>query len=194
MQAPVSAKIDLTVRSIAPIDDRLRVVGLVLAGSALLALSARVEIPMWPVPVTAQTLVLFIVAGVLGSRLGAGIVIAYLLEGSLGLPVFSGATGGLAHLLGPSGGYLVGFWLAALLVGRLAGDNVRRSPVRTLAVMLCASLAIYAAGALWLARFVDVRTVIATGVLPFLVGDLAKSILAALVVTCAHTPFLRRAS
>ena len=96
---------------------------LVLAGSVLLWISAKVQVPFWPVPMTLQTLAVLGLAAALGRRLGVAAVVLYLMEGALGLPVFAGTPEkgiGLAYMAGPTGGYLAGFVLAAFIVGTLA--------------------------------------------------------------------------
>ena len=98
----------------------MRNVVLVLAGTAILAISAKINVPMLPVPMTMQTFAVLLIAMAYGWRLGAATIIAYLAEGALGLPVFAGG-GGLAYMAGPTGGYLFGFVLSALIVGFAGG-------------------------------------------------------------------------
>ena len=105
---------------------------LALAGSLLLTLSAKVQVPFYPVPITMQSLVVLCLGATLGARLGAATVVLYLLEGALGLPVFAGTPErgiGLAYMAGPTGGYLIGFVAAAYLVGLLAERGWDRSHV-----------------------------------------------------------------
>jgi len=162
-----------------------------LALTLLLALSARVQVPFWPVPMTLQTLAVLAIAGIGGPRIAGAALLAYLAEGALGLPVFAGAHGaGVAYLAGPTGGYLAGMLLAAVVVGEL----VRRAGGRVLpvaAAMLLGSVLIYATGAAWLATFVGAQKALALGVAPFLVGDAVKTALAAAVTLAAGR--LRRA-
>src|SRR5258705_7265126 len=105
--------------ALAPLD-WTRSVGLVFTFSLLTALAAQVAIPIGPVPITGQTFAVLLTGALLGSRLGAMAIIAYLVEGAVGLPFFAGGTGGLAHLLGPTGGYLVAFPAAAFITGAFA--------------------------------------------------------------------------
>ena len=143
---------------------------LVLAGSALIAASAWIAVPLpfSPVPVTAQTFAVLLVGSVLGARRGAAAALAYLGEGALGLPVFAGGSGGAHVLAGPTGGYLAGFVAGAWLCGLLAGRGWDRRVVTTVLSMALGNLAILAPGLLWLSRFVGSGRVLALGLAPFL--------------------------
>jgi biotin transport system substrate-specific component len=157
---------------------RRRILGqaaFVLIGSLLLALSAKVQVPLWPVPVTLQTLAVLAVAMWGGARLGAAAVLLYGVEGFAGLPVFAGAASGPAYLLGATGGYLLGFLVAALVVGGLAERGWRRSLPRLAGAMLIGHALILACGVAWLSVLVGPGKAIATGLLPFLWGTLVKS-------------------
>src|ERR1700730_13994960 len=103
--------------------DLVRQVGLVIGFSLLTAAAAQVVIPIGPVPITGQTFAVLLTGALLGSRLGAAAIIAYLVEGASGLPFFAGGTGGIAHLLGPTGGYLVAFPAAAFITGAFAENG-----------------------------------------------------------------------
>ena len=154
-----------------------------LCGAALITLGAKVQIPFWPVPMTLHTLAVFAVAAALGPRLGVAAMLAYLGAGALGLPVFSGTPErgiGLAYMAGPTGGYLAGYLLAAGLIGALAQQ--RGWLGRGLA-MLAGLVVVYAAGMAWLAAFVPASKLLATGVVPFLLGDLVKIALAATLLS-----------
>ena len=165
---------------------------LVLAGSALIALAAQVRIPLpfSPVPVTGQTFAVLLVAAALG-RLGLASVIAYLVEGAIGLPVFAGGGFGVATIVGPTGGYLIGFAAAAALVGSAAERGWDRHPVTALSAMLLGEVAIYACGLAWLARFPLPVSLLDAGLIPFIPGDLFKMALAALALPTAWR-FVRR--
>jgi biotin transport system substrate-specific component len=146
-------------------------VALVGAGSAFVALSAQIAIylPISPVPITGQTLGALVVGMLLGSRLGAAALLVYLAEGLIGLPVFApGATLGIARLLSPTGGYLVGLMLAAWIVGRFSDAGWRRSAFRSVAGLAAGTLAIY----------LPLDRAVAVGVVPFLAGDLLKVVVA----------------
>ncbi|MBE7554903.1 MAG: biotin transporter BioY [Anaerolineales bacterium] len=153
---------------------------LVVVFSVLIALSAQIAIPLpfTPVPITMQTLTVLLTGLLLGSRLGMATLIAYLVEGGVGLPVFTQWGSGLAHLLGPTGGYLIGFVFAAGLVGFLAERGWDRRIWTTLLAMILGNLVIYAFGVTWLSTFLGVGRAIAGGMLPFLIGDAVKIALA----------------
>lgn len=155
---------------------------LVLAGSWLIALTAQFSLPLWPVPVTGQTLGVLLVAALLGARLGPASLLAYLAQGAVGLPFFAGGSGGPAVLAGLTGGYLAGFVAAAWLVGTLAERGWDRRRARCLLMMLIGTAVIYLFGLPWLARFVGWEMAFAKGVLPFIPGDLLKAMLAALLL------------
>ena len=154
---------------------------LVLAGSALLALSAQFafRIPVSPVPVTGQTLVVLLIGMAYGSRLGAATVLAYLVEGGMGLPVFANGTAGWQVIMGPTGGYLVGFVAAAFALGWLAERGAGRGPVSTAIAMAVGTIVIYAFGVSWLGQFIGFDKAVAAGVMPFLYGDALKLVVAA---------------
>ena len=152
---------------------------LVVFGSLLLAVSAQFKIPLYPVPVTGQTLVVLLIGMTYGPRLGGITLAAYLFEGALGLPVFAGGAAGVAVLMGPTAGYLFGFLLAATAMGYLAERGTGRTVVSTIAAMVIGNCVIYLCGALWLANFIGFGQAIAAGVLPFLYGDALKLVVAA---------------
>ena len=152
---------------------------LVVFGSLLLAVSAQFKIPLYPVPVTGQTLVVLLIGMTYGPRLGGITLAAYLFEGALGLPVFAGGAAGVAVLMGPTAGYLFGFLLAAIAMGCLAERGMGRTVVSTIAAMVIGNCVIYLCGALWLANFIGFGQAIAAGVLPFLYGDALKLVVAA---------------
>jgi biotin transport system substrate-specific component len=162
---------------------------LVLAGALFVALTAQVRIPLGftPVPITGQTLGVLLVGAALGARRGVASVVLYLLLGFVGFPVFTNGAHGVAHLWGATGGYLVGFVAAAAIAGRLAdmgGD--RRIPPAALG-MAIASIVIYFFGLLGLMIVLGVGPVRALelGLYPFVVGDVLKAVLAALLLPAA---------
>src|SRR5260221_4981286 len=146
---------------------------LVLAGSALISLAAQIRIPLpfSPVPVTGQTFAVLLVAAALG-RLGIASVLAYLAEGALGLPVFAGGATGLAYMGGPTGGYLVGFVLAAVIVGAAAEREWDRRLPTALLVMFLGEIAIYACGVAWLGRVPLSLVPWPARLFPVILGDL----------------------
>ncbi len=194
MQTQVLPYVPL-VKTLWPKRSLARDLALVLLGSLFVALTARVAIPLpfTPVPITGQTLGVLLVGAALGSRLGFFALLAYLAEGAMGLPVFAGGTGGAARILGPTGGYLLAFPLAAGLVGLLVERlGLDRSFLGTLLAMLAGNLLIYLLGLSWLGawlmgagKFQGVGALLAMGMLPFLPGDLIKAVLAALLLPSA---------
>jgi biotin transport system substrate-specific component len=163
----------------------VRGVILALLGSAFVALSAKIQVPMWPVPMTMQTFAVLIVGMSFGFRLGGATLLLYLAEGAVGLPVFASG-GGLAYLAGPTGGYLVGFFVSAALVGWLAERGWDRTFVLTLVAMVLGTAIIFGLGVTWLAIFLgDANKAIAGGLTPFLVGAVVKIALAAVVLPFA---------
>jgi len=161
----------------------VRGVTVVLVGSLLLTASAKLSIPFFPVPMTLQTLVVLCLGMVLGPRLGAAAVLAYLAQGAMGLPVFAGTPEkgiGIAYMLQHTGGYLIGFVVAAFVVGLLAQRRWDRSMVTTVAAMLIGNAIIYALGLFWLGSLIGWdKPVIALGMTPYLLGDFAKILIAA---------------
>lgn len=158
----------------------LRSVALVAIGSLLLAAASQVTVPMWPVPVSGQTFAVLLIGMAYGARLGMVTVLAYLFEAALGLPFFAGGAFGLAPLLGPTGGYLAGFVLAAGVTGWLAQRGWGRNGMSTAVAMLVGNVVLYIPGLLWLSTFMhyDVSATLAAGLFPFMLGDLAKLLLA----------------
>jgi biotin transport system substrate-specific component len=160
---------------------------LVLASSGLIALSAQVAIrlPFSPVPVSAQTLAVLWIGSALGRRLGSAAVLAYLAEGAMGLPVFAGGSAGPAAMLGPTGGYLLGFLPAAWICGALAERRWDRHVLRALVPLVAGEIVLFSTGLFWLARFTGNEAVWALGLLPFLPGEVAKIVIAATTLPLA---------
>jgi biotin transporter BioY len=159
-----------------PISRRSVNIAVILGVSWLLALSAQysIHIPLSPVPITGQTLVVLLSGIILGKNRAAGAVGAYLLQGVAGLPFFAGGKSGLVVLLGPTGGYLLGFLAAAYFVGMLSELRLKRSLWQAATAMLIGNIIIYVFGLVWLARFVGEFQVLQTGLFPFLIGDALK--------------------
>ena len=152
---------------------------LVVANLLLIACAqVRILLPFTPVPITGQTLGVLLAGALLGSRYGAAVVAAYVAQGLIGLPVFAGWKGGIAALLGPTGGYILGFIPAAFLVGWLLERGWHKKLSITFAAFLIGNATIYAFGLPWLTFFVGWQQVLQMGLLPFLPGDLLKLIVA----------------
>lgn len=156
---------------------------LVIGGSLALTLSAKIQVPFWPVPITMQSMVALLIGVAFGSRLGALTILAYLAEGVAGLPVFAGMAAGPAYLAGPTGGYLLGFLLGGAFAGWAAERGWGRDLPRTALVMLLGHFLIFAPGALWLAVLFGWNKMIAFGIAPFLLATLLKSALGAAIVS-----------
>ena len=155
---------------------------MVVVFSSFVALSARVAIPWWPVPMTLQPLAVLFTGAVLGSRRGALALFVYLAEGAVGLPVFAGGAG-IVYMLGPTGGYLVSYPVAAGLVGWLAERGWDRKLAWTAAAMTLGLLVIYAFGVVWLVGFLgDLWASLVQGMLIFIPGDLVKIVIATLAL------------
>lgn len=153
----------------------------VLVGTLLLALSARVEIPFWPVPLTMQTFVVLALGLVYGPVLGVATMLAYLGQGLMGLPVFA-AGGGPGYLAGPTGGYLLGMVAAIWIAGQLAIRGWLANPVMAVAAAAIANTAVYALGVAWLSIYLgSFNQAFMAGVLPFLPGAALKVSAAGLI-------------
>lgn len=172
----------------------LRAIVLVALGTALMALSAKVNLPLPYVPMTLQTLVVLMIGAAYGWRLGSATMIAYLAEGALGLPVFAGPVGGIAPLVGPTAGYLFGFVLAAFVTGWLAERGWDRSVLLLFAAMAVGHVAILAAGFGWLAFGLGLGAAKAwhVGIVPFLAASLVKNALGAALLPAARRIVERR--
>ena len=165
---------------------------LVLAGACILVVSAKVQVP-GPVPMTLQTLAVLALGAMLGFRLALASVVLYLAEGALGLPVFANTpplAPGVAYLIGPTGGFLAGFLVAAALVGLAADRGAAAKPVAFGVVLAAASASILACGWAWLAFGMPVHggsglgaaKAYAVGIRPFVLGEAVKTVLAALAL------------
>ncbi len=157
-------------------------VGLALIGTAVLAISAKIKVDLVYVNVTMQTFALFAISALYGSRLAVATVALYLLEGALGMPVFTGTPEkgiGLAYMVGPTGGYLLSYLAAAWIVGRAADKGLARNPFALGGAMLLAEAIILLMGAGWMAYLFGLEKAIVFGFGAFIVGDLVKLALAA---------------
>ena len=159
-----------------------RAAALVVGGALLTAAAAQltIHVPWTPVPITGQTFAVLLVAASLGMRLGVASQALYVVLGAVGLPFYAGAEGGWTAATGSTAGYLIGFVVAAAIVGRLAERRQDRSLLTALAAFALGSAVIYVCGAAWLAHSLDVSAdkAIELGVTPFLLGDALKIALA----------------
>lgn len=155
---------------------------LILSFAILTGISSKLKIEIGLVPVTMQTLVVLLSGALLGKKRGAASQITYLLGGLIGLPWFSRG-GGIIYILSPTFGYILGFILAAYLVGALFERGWSKNINSAILVMLIGSALIYIPGLLWLARFVGTSRVLAIGFFPFILGDILKILLAGLFLS-----------
>ena len=162
---------------------------LIVLGVAALTLAAKIRVPMWPVPVTMQTFAVLVIGAAYGMRLGLATLLAYLAVGAAGLAVFTGEGAGLAYMMGPTGGYLVGFAAAAGVMGWLAARGWDRTVAGMAGALLIGNAVIYAFGLPWMAWLFAAERgmgwVLQWGMTNFLLGDALKLALAALVLPLA---------
>jgi biotin transport system substrate-specific component len=164
---------------------------LALGGSLAIAASAQIQVPMQPVPMTMQSLVVLLVGIAYGPRLGAATVMLYLFEGLIGLPVFAGFRSGPAALAGPTGGFLIGFVPAAALAGWLAARGWTQGAMRSVATFLAGHALLLACGVAWLGLLIGFDRAVMAGLVPFLPGTAVKAALGATLLAALRG--LRRA-
>lgn len=165
----------------------------VVLGTLLIALCAKINVPVWPVPVTLQGFAVAALAAAFGLRIGVATVALYLIEGALGAPVFAGATAGIPYLMGPTGGFLLGFLAMAAIIGFAADRGASGKPLTLFVAMVVADAVLLVLGFVWLmalagqAGWIDQANVVgsafAKAIQPFIVWDILKMALAALTVT-----------
>ena len=175
-------------------DTTTRKIVLVLFGTLLLALSAQVSVPMWPVPMTLQTLAISMIGLAYGARLAAATLVVYLVQGAMGLPVFAGGAAGLPYMMGTTGGFLVGFVGMAWLTGFIAERGFGQGLGRLFIAAFIPALLLFVPGVLWLWAItpLDLEAAIMAGAVPFQLGGLVKSALAALIVAGGWQVLRRR--
>jgi biotin transport system substrate-specific component len=171
-----------------------RLIVLVLVGTALLAISAKINLPLPYVPMTLQTLVVLMIGALYGPRLGATTIIAYLAEGASGMPVFAGPVDGLLRLTGPTAGYLFAFIAAAFITGVLSQRGWDRSALWLFAAMMLGHAVILAGGFVWLAYGMKLGASEGwlIGVAPFIAGSIVKSALGATLMLALRGAVNRR--
>jgi len=173
----------------------------VVLGTLLITICAKINVPVWPVPVTLQGFAIATLAAAFGLRIGVATVALYLLEGALGLPVFA-TGGGLAYLVGPTGGFLLGFLVMAAVIGYAADRGASGKPLTLFAAMVAADAVLLVLGFVWLltlsgqAGWIDQNNVVgsafAGAIQPFVIWDILKMALAALTVTGIWSLFAKR--
>lgn len=169
-----------------PFTGVMRTLLCLVLGVSFTALLAQLRLEIGPVPLTGQTLAVLLIGAAYGARLGTLTMVSYLALGALGAPVFAGLSGGAAALTGATAGYLAGFVLAAAAVGALAERGWDRAFSRAAMAMLLGNLLIYLPGLAWLRQLLpDWPTTLSVGLIPFIVGDAIKLLLAAMLLPVA---------
>jgi|32_taG_2_1085360.scaffolds.fasta_scaffold04561_6 biotin transport system substrate-specific component len=169
-----------------PFNRALWFITLMVVGSLIITISAKIKVPMWPVDMSLQTLAIFTIAATFGLRLGLATILLYLAQGALGLPVFQGSPErgiGIAYMMGSTGGYLVGFVAMTLITGWAADRGWWRNPFKIGAAMLLGEIVLLLLGAFWLAYLFGVSRAFEYGIGPFIVADLLKVAIAAGIVS-----------
>lgn len=166
---------------------RFRDLSLILIGMLFTAIFAQLKayLPFTPVPITGQTFAVLLVGATLGSKRGVASMLLYLSLGATGLPLFAGGASGLAYMSGSTLGYLIGFVIAAFIVGRLAEKGLERNWSTSLFPFLIGTLVIYACGAGWLSISLGWEKAFALGIFPFIIGDTIKVLLASFFLPLA---------
>lgn len=180
--------------TVAPRGGLLQALACMVVGSLLLTASAKVQVPFWPVPMTMQTLAVMVIGMAYGSRLAGATVLLYLAQGVAGLPVFAGPAPGYTYIMGPTAGYLVGFAVAAVLIGWLAERGWDRSPLKALAAMAFGHAVVLALGVAWLSVQFGAEKAYAVGLAPFWAATLLKTLLGAAVMQAAWRVVRRRSA
>lgn len=174
---------------------RLADIGVVVAGSLLMTVAAKMTVPFFPVPLSMQTFVAIGLGLALGPVRGMAAVLLYLAQGAAGLTVFAGspaAGAGLAYFAGPTGGFLVGFAIQAFVAGQIARFGLERTHAGALGAALVAGAAIYPVGLLWLGLIIGFdKPLLELGLYPFILGDIVKATLAALIFPLAWRAIAR---
>ncbi len=165
---------------------RIKQVVLVVLGIAVLAIAAKIKIPMWPVPITMGTFAVLTIGAAYGPRLGLATILGYMIIGALGFDVFAGSSAekfGLEYMMGGTGGYLVGYVMATLALGVLARAGWDRSMPKMAGAMLLGNVLIYVPGLIWLGMLYGWdKPILQWGLTPFLLGDAIKLALAAMLL------------
>ncbi|MGO4871671.1 MAG: biotin transporter BioY [Roseiarcus sp.] len=185
MTDPMNATLAATLWPASAASRLARAAMLAIGGTLVLAASAKAQVPFYPVPMTLETLAVLVIGAAYGARLAAATLALYLAEGLVGLPVFAGALAGPGYMAGPTGGYLVGFLVAAALIGWLAERGWDRAWPSLVGAMAIGHIAIFALGFAWLALPLGAERAWAVGVAPFYAATLVKTLLAAALVGAA---------
>ncbi|MEM7444662.1 MAG: biotin transporter BioY [Pseudomonadota bacterium] len=166
--------------------DAVRAVALIIFGSLLMTVGAKIEVPFFPVPMTMQTFALVLLIGCYGGRLAAASVGLYLVQGLAGMPVFAApVAAGLVYFQGPTGGYLIGFLVAAAVGGWLVDRSKGAGVIRMAAILTLSIAIVFVCGLAWLSTLVGFSNAIQFGFVPFVLGDIVKIALATAVIAGA---------
>ncbi len=161
----------------------------VIFGSLMIALFAQITVPMYPVPITGQTLAITVVGLGLGRKAGVSAVLLYLFQGAIGLPVFAGGSAGLAAFFGPTGGYLYGFIASVAILGYFSDKGILKNYLMSTVVAFVATAVTLLFGLIHLSFFVPQGSVLQFGLYPFILGGIIKAILATALVVPTHHLF-----
>ena len=159
----------------------LKNIFLIVLGTLLLAVSAKVQVPFWPVPMTMQTFVVFLIAMAYGWKMSFFTLLAYLFEGAIGLPVFA-TGGGLVYLIGPTAGYLYGMLVAAAIIGFLSEKGFSNSYFKCSVALLIGSFFIFSFGVIYLGSLIGYDNALKGGLMPFLPSEIFKIALAVAII------------
>lgn len=155
---------------------------MILASVGFMAVMANLQIPLWPVPITMQTFGIFLIAFFFGSRKGMAAIAAYVLAGLLGFGVFAGYKSGIKAILGPTGGYIIGFLFMVFFIGLMIEKGYGRTRKSTLLCMLAGEIIVYAFGLtglwFWLGEQATILKTLQYGLFPFIIGDTLKAFMA----------------
>ena len=168
-------------KSLENINSNLLNIVLALFGTLLLAISSKVQVPFWPVPMTMQTFVIFLIGMTYGVRLSFATVALYLFEGAAGLPVFASG-GGIAYLIGPTAGYLYGMLFASAVISYLANLGFSKTYFKAAFSLVIGSIIIFSFGIIYLGSIIGYQKAIAAGLLPFIPSELFKIALAVTLI------------
>ena len=155
------------------INTQYKNIALILFGTLLLAVSSKIQVPFWPVPMTMQTFIVFIIGMSYGWKLAFSTLIAYLVEGALGLPVFAKG-GGLLYLMGPTAGYLYGMTIAAGVIGFFAERGYNKSYIKSLISLMIGTIIIFVLGVGYLGSVIGYDKALAGGLYPFIPSEFFK--------------------
>lgn len=149
-------------------------IALVVVGTAIMALAAKIQVPFFPVPMTLQTLAVFAISAAYGRNLAVATMLLYLAQGAMGIPVFAGPEAGIAYMMKGTAGYLVGFVVAAAIIGEAADRGLSQRPFTMFGVIVAADVVVFALGFAWLSTLIGAEKAWQFGVVPFVLGDLFK--------------------